>query len=355
MTSEHVTSQHAAQLSGTTTPVQNAYRLALLDLDGVVYRGKDPVEHAAESIREAELAGMLVQYTTNNSSRPQHVVADQLRGFGLEVDDSQIITSAMVAARMVARGVDVGAKVLVLGAQHLRDEVRGQGLEIVDTAQGNPQAVIQGWHPELSWKELAEVSNAVEHGARYYVTNRDLTLPREWGMAPGCGSMIQAVINATGVEPLASAGKPESAMYDEARLINAQGDTPLDKRRCLAIGDRLDTDIEAGNRGGYDSMVVLTGVATPRELLLADRLLRPTYIVRDLRGLHEIQPAPAQVDATTWRCGDAWARVQGDALTVSALDDIDALRAACSLIWSRRDASGDDVEIVLPEFHLAGR
>ena len=98
---------------------------------------------------------------------------------------------------------------------------------------------------------MAQIAYAVEHGATYFVTNRDLTIPRELGIAPGCGSMIMAVINATGVEPVSSAGKPESAMYDEARILAAHDDDePVDKEQCLAIGDRLDTDIEAGNRDG---------------------------------------------------------------------------------------------------------
>lgn len=341
-----------AFLAHTTAPIQDTYRLALLDLDGVVYRGKDPVEYAASSIRTASAAGMLVQYTTNNSSRRQRVVADQLAGFDLDVTPAQIITSAVVAARMVARHVDRGAKVLVLGAEHLREEVAKQGLVVVNDAEEHPQAVIQGWYPDLTWRQLAEVSNAVEHGAQYFVTNRDLTLPREWGLAPGCGSMIQAVIAATGVEPVASAGKPESAMYDEARLLNAEGDEPVPTELCLAIGDRLDTDIEAGNRGGYASLAVLTGVTNPHELMQAPPELRPTYITKDLRGLQEVQPAVRRVDDATWACNAAWARVRGDTVEVSAPDDIDAVRAACCLMWARRDTSDDIERLDLPEFRL---
>ena len=92
-------------LKGTTKPLAEAYQLALLDLDGVVYRGKNPVEYAADSIRAAERAGMTIEYTTNNSSRFQRVVAEQLRGFDLDVEPWQVITSSVVAARMVAKAV----------------------------------------------------------------------------------------------------------------------------------------------------------------------------------------------------------------------------------------------------------
>ena len=208
----------------------------------------------------------------------------------------------------------------MLGAQHLREEVSKQGLEVVDRAEEQPVAAIQGWYPDMSWNEMAQIAYAVEHGATYFVTNRDMTIPRELGIAPGCGSMIMAVINATGVEPVSSAGKPESAMYDEARVLAAHdGDDPVAKELCLAIGDRLDTDIEAGNRGGYDSLAVLTGVTNPNELMLAPAHLRPTYIAKDLRGLNES----------------------------------DGLRAACSAMWAAADSGRDVSGVIVPEFRIS--
>ena len=118
---------------------------------------------------------------------------------------------------MVARAVPEGSKVFVLGAQHLREEVSKQGLEIVDRAEEQPVAAIQGWYPDMSWNEMAQIAYAVEHGATYFVTNRDLTIPRELGIAPGCGSMIMAVINATGVEPVSSAASRNPPCMMSAR------------------------------------------------------------------------------------------------------------------------------------------
>ncbi len=346
-------------LGGTDRPLAEIYGLALLDLDGVVYRGKQPVAYAADSIRAAEAAGMVVEYTTNNSSRFQRVVADQLQGFDLNVQPWQVITSSVVAARMVARAVPSGARVFVLGSDHLREEVTSQGLTVVSSANDNPVAVIQGWDPDMTWRQMAEAAFSVEHGATYYVTNRDLTIPRELGIAPGCGSMIQAVINATGVEPVASAGKPEPAMYDEARVLAASdGCPPVEQKKCLAIGDRLDTDIEAGNRGGYDSLAVLTGVTNPHELMLAPAHLRPTYIACDLRALNKPMPRPECVGNGTWECGTAWARVDSDGktdgtVTVSSSTDINALRAACCATWQAADAGITVNSSMLPAFTLA--
>ncbi|PJM72661.1 HAD family hydrolase [Bifidobacterium primatium] len=354
-----------AYLKGSDRPLSQAYRLALLDLDGVVYRGKNPVEHAADSIAQAESSGMAMEYTTNNSSRFQSVVAEQLRGFGLNVEPWQVITSSVVAARMVAHHVPAGTKVLAAGAPHLREEVAKAGLTLVDSVEDGPEAVIQGWYPEITWNELAAVAYAAQRGARFFVTNRDLTIPRELGIAPGCGSLVNAVIEAVGRQPLGSAGKPESAMYDEARQLvadaqSAQGKAaePVAKEQCLAIGDRLDTDIEAGNRGGYDSLVVLTGVADPRGIMLAEPILRPTYIAKDLRGLNEAHPAPAPLPEGGYACGRASAWIDGGELHVASQGDVeapsalDALRAACCTMWQAADRGIDTGAIVLPDFDI---
>ncbi|WP_419496935.1 HAD-IIA family hydrolase [Bifidobacterium pullorum] len=345
-----------AYLRGSDRPLAEAYALALLDLDGVVYRGKNPVDHASDAIRNAERMGMAIEYTTNNSSRFQSVVADQLIGFGLSVEPRQVITSSVVAARMVARAVPHGAKVLVVGAEHLREEIARQGLEIVERAEDDPAAVVQGWYPDMTWNQLAQAAFAVERGAAYYVTNRDLTIPRELGIAPGCGSMVQAVVNATGVQPAACAGKPESAMYDEARLLAAaDGAEPVRRELCLAIGDRLDTDIEAGNRGGYHSLAVLTGVTNPRELMLAPRHLRPTFIARDLRALNEPMPAPRREPDGRWVCGRDEAAIDAAGrLTVSDATAMDALRAACCAAWEASDDGRALDADILPDFGLIG-
>ena len=354
-------------------PLSEAFSLSLLDLDGVVYRGGNAVEHAAEAIECAQNHGMFIEYTTNNSSRFQDVVAKQLESFGLSVEPWQIITSSVVASRMVARHVERGSKVLVLGAEHLREEVRKVGLEPVDSCEDNPKTVIQGWYPQMTWQEMAEVSFAVEHGAKYFVTNRDLTIPRELGIAPGCGSMIQAVINATGVEPIASAGKPESAMYDEARFLVAAnaasnaneaepeeytekdefGNPVISISKSLAVGDRLDTDIEAGTRGGYESLLVLTGVTNPRMLMLAPAYLRPSFVSKDLRGLNETHSVPQKVDEHTFICESAKAQLTDNrTIEVNNHNDCNALRAACALAWSLQD-NGESLEnYTLPEFSL---
>lgn len=335
-------------LKHSDTPLAQRYSLALLDLDGVVYRGDDPVAYAAEGIAQARRDGMRPSYTTNNPSRFPDTVAQQLQGLGVDAQACDIITSAIVAARMLTHHLDAGAKVLVVGAEHLRDELRKTGFVVVDNAREHPDAVLQSWHKDLSFNELAQATYAIEQGAQYYVTNRDMTIPREQGIAPGNGAMQLPIIETTGKHPLDSAGKPESAMYDEARLLFSHTDTPIPADSCLPVGDRLDTDIEAANRGNYDSLVVLTGVATARMIMTAIPIQRPTFIARDLRGLDMVHPPVERVNKGVWRCRGCQIRVEKTALLVEASqqdleqdDGLDALRAASCATWEAIDAGLD--------------
>ena len=355
-------------IKGTQEPLSSRYSLALLDLDGVVYRGAHSVENAAEGIRKAENAGMHIAYTTNNPSRYPAQVAEQIRSFGIGLEDSDIITSAMVSAHMLKEALGQGGTVLVVGKDHLKDELRKAGLEVCSRAADRPQAVIQSWYPDISWKELAQASYAVNAGARYFATNRDLTIPREEGIAPGNGALIRAVSIATGKGPEASAGKPEAHMYHIARDMFSPAGSRVPVEECLPVGDRLDTDIEAANRGGYDSAVVLTGVADARQIIQAQPLLRPSYICADLKGLNNRHPQVVCTDSirhgqgisgVSFICGDTLAYVRGEALTVEIsgqhvtgpISSLDALRAAASAAWDAADNHDADLHnLQIPQF-----
>lgn len=347
-------------IKGSEKPLAQRYKLALLDLDGVVYRGANPVENAAAGIESAAGLGMHIAYTTNNPSRYPDVVAQQISSFGVTAQGDDVITSAMVSAAMLQDVLDPGSKILVVGKDHLKTELENAGFVIVDSADQKPDAVIQSWFPELAWSILAEAAYAIENGAQYFVTNRDMTIPREQGIAPGNGALQLPVIAATGKEPLASAGKPEAAMYHQARRLFSPSEEMVETEDCLPVGDRLDTDIEAANRGGYDSAVVLTGVADARHIITAEPILRPTYICADLMGLSQAQPEVAR-EGDVFMCNDAQAWVDGDSLHVSIsgveqrenITHVDALRAAASAAWDAADNQKTDVDTLdLPHFAL---
>jgi len=329
-------------LIGSEGPLQAAHDVALVDLDGVAYKGPEVIPTAPPALEEARSQGLRLVFVTNNASREPGEVASHLTELGIPATDAEILTAAQAGAAMLTEHFGRGAKVLVIGGKGLRTAVAGEGFEVVASATDQPDAVIQGYSPDLGWTQLAEAAYAINAGAKYFATNLDLTLPTERGMAPGNGSLVAAVVTATGVTPPA-AGKPEPGMF----LLAAKR---AGAKRPLVIGDRLDTDLKGARAAGIPGLLVLTGVSDVREALLAPPQHRPSYIGADLHTLAEAQPAPRQ-DGNWWHVGDARAHVVEGQLLVDGGSAMDRVRAACCAAWAAADAGENLLVETLP--HLA--
>ncbi|UZJ32006.1 HAD-IIA family hydrolase [Streptomyces endophytica] len=315
------------QPDGSRRALHEVYDTALLDLDGVVYAGGRAIAHAVASLTAARDAGMHLAYVTNNAARTPQAVADQLSGFGLPTGAEDVITSAQAVARLIAEQVPAGARVLAIGGEGLLVALRERGLEPVFSADDRPAAVVQGYDPTLDWGRLAEAAYAVQRGVPWFASNTDLTIPKERGIAPGNGALVEVVRIAAGGTPQV-AGKPQPPMHRETVLRTGA-------RRPLVIGDRLDTDIEGAHNGGVDSLLVLTGVTTPAELLAAPPEHRPSYVDEDLRGLLAPQPE-VTADGGGFRCGGWRAEAGGDVLSVAGEGEpLDGLRALCAAAWTQ--------------------
>ncbi len=299
----------------------------LLDLDGVVYRGKKAIAGAVESITKAQRLGKSVGYITNNASRTPSQIAMQLREFGISIEDHQIIGSARAAAKLLAGKIPSGSKVLVVGGEGLRTEVEALGFSLVASSEELPSAVIQGFSPEVGWKDLAEAAFAIQNGAIWIATNQDWTLPLEKGIAPGNGTLVGAVHTAVGILP-EFAGKPFRPIFDSAL-------SELGFQKPLVIGDRLDTDIKGAVAAGLESAAVLTGIAGNRELLGAKSDERPNYILTDLSELFSDYPKPKRTKSSV-SFGQSEVEIIGDRLMISAGNPsaVDTIRAATDLVWS---------------------
>jgi HAD superfamily hydrolase (TIGR01450 family) len=327
----------------TVARLVDGYDSLLLDLDGVVYLGSQAVSHAIESINAAQSQGLKIGYVTNNASRKPETIASQLADFGLMVQPDEVVGSARAAVKMLSERISMGAKVLVVGGEGLTSEVEAVGFEVVYAASDQPSAVIQGFSPEVGWKHLAEAAYAIQGGAIWIATNQDWTIPREGGIAPGNGTLVSAVHTAVGILP-DFAGKPFRPIFESAI-------SQLNISRPLMIGDRLDTDIRGGVAFGIDTACVLTGVASRKDLIGARAEDRPTYILEDLRQLFEPYP---QVKATKRgvKLGKTEVELIGNKVFVTVGDpkSLEALRAACSLIWNcGTPIYGLDVEAALYE------
>jgi HAD superfamily hydrolase (TIGR01450 family) len=286
---------------GGSDPLVDQYVVAMLYLDGDVYSGDVAVAGAAEALAKVQQQGTGRVFVTNNASRTPDSVANHLCRLGVPAEAGDVVTSAQAAAARLHERLPVGAHVLVVGGEGLVEAVTDAGLHPVASADERPQAVVQGFSPDLTWQLLMEACLEVRNGVPWVATNADATLPTPRGEGPGNGALVDVVRRVTGRDPGEVAGKPFGPIMEAARR-RAGADQPL------VVGDRLDTDIEAAHAAGMDSLLVLTGVTGVVALLAASPERRPTYVGADHTALLEPGHRPHERDGR-WCCGAAEVRL----------------------------------------------
>ncbi|WP_138732752.1 HAD-IIA family hydrolase [Modestobacter excelsi] len=324
--------------AGADSPPAGTYDVALLDLDGVVYVGPDAVPGVPEALARAVAAGMRLGYVTNNAARTPEQVAEHLTALGVPAGPADVITSSQAASSVVAERFGAGAAVLPVGGPGVAAALTAAGLTVVERAEDSPVAVVQGYGAGVGWAQLAEAVVAVRNGARHVATNTDATIPSPRGVLPGNGALVGVVSGVTGQQPLVT-GKPDPAMH--AECVRRTG-----ARRPLVVGDRLDTDIEGARRAGAASLLVLTGVAGPADLLAAVPEHRPDLLAPDVAGVLTAHPRVTAVEGA-WRCGGWQAEATGEALVLRSTgaerepgDGLDGLRALAVAQWARHPDEG---------------
>ncbi len=255
------------------------YDCFLLDLDGVLYRGDEAVPGAPEAVARLRAGGRRVVFLTNNSGRTPEAVAEKLDGLGIEAVPSEVVTSALATADLLAaRG---GGSAFVVGEIGIRAALANAGLAIVDGEPERVDFVVVGWDRRADYQRLKTASLLVQRGARLVATNADAAYPAPDGLWPGAGALLAVLTTTTGARAEV-VGKPHAPLF-EAALRRAGGGRPL------VVGDRLETDIAGAAALGWDSVLVLTGITGEEEL--AASAVRPTFVARDLSGvLADSQP-----------------------------------------------------------------
>jgi glycerol-1-phosphatase len=320
-----------ATLLAADEPLSTRYDCAMLDLDGVVYLGHRAVAGAPELLRRVRAGGMTLAFVTNNAARTPEAVAEQLRSLDIDADPADVVTSAQAAARAVAGLVPPASAVLVVGGEGLAAALRERGLIPVSSLADRPLAVVQGFHPDVGWRLLAQGAYAVAGGVPWVASNLDLTVPTADGMAPGNGTLVAAIQAVVGHPPDVVAGKPHRPLFDETLLrVGAQ--------RPLVVGDRLDTDIEGANRCDAHSLLVMTGVTDVEALCRAEPARRPSYVAWTLDGLLNRHQTPGQ-ERGSWLLNGWSVSVESGRLQVATRgpDRGDGLRAVAVAAWDWSD------------------
>lgn len=262
----------------------------LIDLDGVVWIGREPVPGSPEALTALLAAGKEIVFVTNNPAKFPAVYAERLRGMGVEVDASRIVTAGMVAARLAREAVGPGGSAFVVSRTTLKEMVAAAGVEVLEgeAGEGAGVVVVSG-HRDFDFGELLTAKRALDGGAALIGTSRDPTMPMPGGEWPGTGAILAAVETASG-RSAEIAGKPEGHLFEIALEALGRGsfrthDVDKEPRdlRVAMVGDRISSDIEGGRRAGLETILVLSGTSTPAEAEAASP--RPDHVVADLAAL----------------------------------------------------------------------
>jgi len=249
-----------------------------MDMDGVLYRGDQPLPGAIETLNTLRQRGVKVAFITNNASRHREELAAKVSSMGFACDMHEIWGSAYTTARYLARNAP-DARVFAVGTAGMVREMHEAGITVVPTHEGATH-VVAGLDMGVTYDKLKYAHYAICRGATFIATNLDATYPDTLTTTtPGGGALVAALRTSTGVEPIVI-GKPQTTGLQ--LVADSWGVGPAD---IVAVGDRLDTDIACARAFGCLAVLVLTGISTLAEADAATGLERPDVILPDLPGL----------------------------------------------------------------------
>ena len=229
----------------------------ILDMDGVIWRGESPIGDLATTFNEIHKRGLKFVFATNNATKTSEQYVARLAAFGVQVEPWQVITSAQAVTHILSRQFPRGTKIFMVGEEGVRQALEENGYNILSVEDAPlAEAVVMGIDREINFQKMSEVTYLVRKGIPFYATNPDKTFPTPRGEIPGAGAWYSVVVTATEVQPVV-AGKPYPFLMELA-LEKLESK----KEETLVVGDRLETDIAAGQAVGCPTALVLSGVAT---------------------------------------------------------------------------------------------
>jgi len=232
----------------------------IIDMDGVVWKADQAIGDLAATFKRIRERGLKFVFATNNSTKTSEQYVKRLAQFGVDVEAWQVITSSQAAAHAVAQKFPSGTKVFIVGEDGLRVPLEEKGFEIVSIDNvPEAQVVVMGIDRDVNFAKLSEATLLVRNGIPFYATNADKTFPTPRGEIPGAGAWLSVITTATNVEPII-AGKPYPFLMELS--LEKLG---VKKEEALVVGDRLETDVAAGQGAGIPCALVLSGVSTQEE------------------------------------------------------------------------------------------
>ncbi|HXR61564.1 MAG TPA: HAD-IIA family hydrolase [Solirubrobacterales bacterium] len=271
-------------------PLADRFDGFLVDLDGVVWIGKELVPGSVEALRALLAAGKGVVFVTNNPGRLPEAYARRLRELGIEVTAERIVTAGVVVARLAGEAaLAAGGAAFVIGDSPLKEMVAATGARVVEGEEAEKaDVVVVSGHRRFDYEELKTAKFALDRGARLFATSHDPTMPFPGGELPGTGAVLAAVEVASGRQATI-AGKPERHLFEIA-VEAIQGslrtssvrEEPRNPRLAM-VGDRISSDVDGGRAAGLETILVLSGTSSREQAEAADPA--PDHVVENLAAL----------------------------------------------------------------------
>lgn len=249
------------------------FKAFLVDVDGVLVKGGEPIPGAREALSELKRMGDVV-ILTNNSTRSRARTAELLQALRFPIEPEEVVTSSYIAARWLLERAGP-SRVWIIGEEGLSEELKLAGHTLVPPQEA--EWIVVGMDRTLTYAKLADALRALLSGARLLATNRDRTFPTPEGLLPGAGATVGA-IEGMGFSPEAVVGKPSPTAFEIA--LRVAGAAP---EETIMIGDRWETDIQGAKRAGLATALVLSGVSSATELSHLDP--PPDLVAEDIGRL----------------------------------------------------------------------
>lgn len=235
--------------------ISESFDAFVCDLDGVIYRGSEPIPGAAEAVARLRAGGKRFLFCTNNSQATVTEYVGKLDSFGIKTAPEEVLTSATVTAGVLeARGL-AGTTVYLVGGLGIREELEGRGFRIVENLSAGVGVVVVGSDLGFDFEMMKSAARAVRGGAVFVATNADPSFPAPDGLWPGAGAILASIEVASG-RTAEILGKPHAPMMDAAEIRLAGCE------RIAAIGDQPVTDLFGARAKGWATILVTSGVTT---------------------------------------------------------------------------------------------
>lgn len=253
-------------------------KLFLLDMDGTLYLDNELFDGVKEFLAHIKKSGGRYMFLTNNSSKSVDKYIEKMNSLGIETFEDDFLTSTNATCIYLKKKYD-NKLIYAFGTEAFKDQLRKSEINITDQLCDGIEVLVMGFDTELTFKKLEDACILLNRGVDYIATNPDWVCPTWYGSVPDCGSVSAMLYNATKRNPL-FIGKPQPEM-----IYLAMEKAGYSKEETVLFGDRIYTDIRSGYNAGIDTVFVLSGEGTMKDVEESD--FKPTYIRKDVKEVYE--------------------------------------------------------------------